>query len=69
MGFLLYVYKFVRDTGELRTLENVAVAGCERLVGEYRGFEDIAQFSDGAFISLASDHHHFKFEFENQCAT
>ena len=28
---------------------------------EYKGFEDMAQFENGGFLSFASNHSHFKF--------
>ena len=63
LAAILYVYKFVRDTGELRTLSDISIDGCVRELEDKRGFEDFATFPDGSILSLASDHHHFKFEF------
>jgi len=62
VALLANVALFVIDSGDLENIEAEKYKGaCEIVLPEYKGFEDMAQFENGGFLSFASNHSHFKF--------
>lgn len=62
VALLANVTLFVIDSGDLENIEAEKYKGaCEIVLPEYKGFEDMAQFENGGFLSFASNHSHFKF--------
>jgi len=58
------VVQFIMDSGELMRLRGVNYKNkCENVLSEHIGFEDLAKFETGDFITFSSNHSHFKFAF------